>query len=158
MLLRGFLIGLVFLGAVAAQKYSGPRPAKPDVPYLVHADNLVETEVTEAKEEKRKNDLAYIVAGAASTVKTPLAGPAFIIQAEKIEPEKLHLYKFEVKNGHREVFFAAKGGKGSSRERRIEPTRLGEGLYRISVSESLENGEYGLSPDGSNAVFCFQVF
>jgi len=26
------------------------------------------------------------------------------------------------------------------------------------VSESLEPGEYSLSPEGSNQVFCFQVF
>ena len=37
-----------------AQKYSGPRPAKLDLPYLVHADNLVETESAEAKPEERK--------------------------------------------------------------------------------------------------------
>ena len=28
----------------AADKYSGPRPPKADLPYLVHADNLVPTE------------------------------------------------------------------------------------------------------------------
>src|SRR5438045_8756173 len=95
------LIAIVFLGALLAQKYSGPRPAKPDVPYLVHADNLVETEATEAKEEKRKEDMAYIVPGAASSAKTPLAGPTLIFQSEKIPADKIQLYRFEVKNGHR---------------------------------------------------------
>src|SRR5436190_13114460 len=157
MLLRSSLIAMLCLGVIAAQKYSGPRPPKPDVPYLVHADNLVATEVVEAKEEKRKDDLAYIADGAASSAKTPLSGPRFLFQADKLAADKLQLYRFEVKNGHREVFFSKKG-KGSAKPRRIEATSLGDGLFRLDVTESLENGEYGLSPDGSNQVFCFQVY
>jgi len=150
-------MGILCLGVLGAQKYSGPRPAKPDVVYLVHADNLVETEVTEAKEEKRKEDLAYIVEGASSSAKTPLAGPRFIFQADKIPADKLRLYRFDVKNGRREVFFSHKG-KGSAQPRRLDISPLGGGLFRIEVSESLENGEYGLSPEESNTVFCFQVY
>jgi hypothetical protein len=37
-------------------------------------------------------------------------------------------------------------------------TRLASDLYRIEVNESLEPGEYSLSPEGSNQVFCFEVF
>jgi len=37
-------------------------------------------------------------------------------------------------------------------------TRLDSDLYRIEVGESLEPGEYSLSPEGSSQVFCFQVF
>jgi hypothetical protein len=157
MIWRIGLIGILFLAVAGAQKYSGPRPSKPDVPYVIHADNLVEAEVAEAKEEKRKDDMAYIVPGAESPVKTPLAGPIFVMQADKLAPEKLQLYRFEVKNGHREVFFSKKG-KGSARPRRINVSPLGGGLYKIETGESLENGEYGLSPDGSNQVFCFQVY
>jgi len=151
------LIGVICLGVMTAQKYSGPRPPKPDVPFLIHADNLVSTEVAEAKEEKRKDDLAYIVDGAASSAKTPLSGPRFLFQADKLAADKLQLYRFDVKNGHREVFFSKKG-KGSARPRRVEVTSLGDGLFRLDANESLENGEYGLSPDGSNLVFCFQVY
>ena len=157
MLTRIGLIGIVFLGGLSAQKYSGPRPAKPDLPYMVHADNLVETEVSEAKEEKRKDDLAYIVAGASSSAKTPLAAPVFVFQSGQIPADKIQLYRFEVKNGHREVFFSHKG-KGSARPRRLNVTPLGDGLFKIDVDESLENGEYGLTPEGSNQVFCFQVY
>lgn len=148
---------MLCLGAIEAQKDSGPRPPKPDVAYLLHADNLVETEVTEAKEEKRKEDLAYVVDKASSPAKTPLAGPKFLFQADKLAADKLQLYRFEVKNGRREVFFAH-NGKGSARPRRIEVSPLGGGLFKIEVDESLENGEYGLSPEGSNLVFCFQVY
>jgi hypothetical protein len=31
-------------------------------------------------------------------------------------------------------------------------------LYRVEANETLENGEYALSPDGSDQVFCFQVY
>ena len=154
-LLSVLLFGFVLLAA--AQKYSGPRPAKPDVPYLIHADNLVETEVAEAKEEKRKEDLAYIVAGAASSAKTPLAAPFLLFQSDKIPAEKIQLYRFEVKNGHREVFFSHKG-KGSAQPRRVNVNPLGGGLFKLEVDERLENGEYGLTPEGSNQVFCFQVY
>jgi hypothetical protein len=157
MIWRIALAGMLCLGFAGAQKYSGPRPPKPDVPYVIHADNLVETEVAEAKEEKRKEDVAYVVPGAESAAKTPLAGPIFVMQADKLAPEKLQLYRFEVKNGHREVFFSKKG-KGSTRPRRINVSALGGGLYKIETGESLENGEYGLSPEGSNQVFCFQVY
>jgi hypothetical protein len=34
----------------------GPRPPKPDLPYLMHADNLIPTESVEAKQEERKGD------------------------------------------------------------------------------------------------------
>ena len=157
MIPRIALIGFACLGVIAAQKYSGPRPAKPDVPYLVHADNLVEMEVVEAKEEKRKDDIAYVVAGTSSSARTPLTGPRFLFQADKLSASKLQLYRFDVKNGNREVFFSPKG-KNSAKSRRISVNALGGDLFRIEVEESLENGEYGLTPEGSNQVFCFQVY
>jgi len=41
---------------------------------------------------------------------------------------------------------------------RIEVSKLSGNLYRIEVDESLEPGEYSLSPADSNQVFCFQVY
>src|SRR6266545_4036702 len=102
------LLPLMAACLLPAQKYTGPRPAKPDVPYLVHADNLVATEVAEAKEEKRKDDLLYVVAGAASPVKTPLAAPILLMQAEKLQPERLQLFKLDSKGGQREILFSRK--------------------------------------------------
>lgn len=148
---------LLLAGLAGAQKYSGPRPEKPDLPYLLHADTLVPVEVAEAKETKKKDDLIYTVAGASSPVKTPLAGPIFLFQDGQLSAEKLQLYKFEVKNGQREVFFSHKG-KASAKARRLAVNPVGGGLYRVEVDESLENGEYGLTPEGSNQVFCFQVY
>src|SRR3954470_2655167 len=96
-------------GLVAfAQKYDGPVPPKPDVPYLKHASELVATETGEAKEEKKKDDTTYIVEGAASSAKTPLAAPIFIFKADKLSPEKFALYKLTVKNGHREITMGPK--------------------------------------------------
>jgi hypothetical protein len=62
----------VFLQAGLAQKkYSGPRPPKPDVPFLLHADNLVPTEVLEANEEKRKNENCRLYPGRQFTREDP---------------------------------------------------------------------------------------
>ncbi len=148
------------LGAVwvaSAQKYDGPLPPKPDLPYLKHASNLVPTEAADANEQKgKKDEVTYIIPGAASTAKTPLASPVFLMQSDKISPEKLGLYKLESKGGHREIVFGGK--KKDPRPIRMEVNRLTGNLYRIEVDESLEPGEYSLSPEGSNKVFCFQVF
>lgn len=156
MLGRILWLSLAAVFAASAQKYDGPRPPKPDVPYLKHADNLIPTEALMAKEEKKKDDTTYIVEGASSTAKTPLASPIFLMQAGKVVPDKLALYKLEIKNGHREIFFPA---KRQPQAIRIVVTRLSaDGLWKIEVDESLEPGEYSLSPEGSAQVFCFQVF
>ncbi len=36
--------------------------------------------------------------------------------------------------------------------------RLGEGIYRLEANEYLQNGEYALTPEGSDQVFLFQVY
>jgi hypothetical protein len=148
---------ILSVALLAAQKYSGPRPEKPDVPYLLHADSLIPAEIAEAKEVKKKDDISYVVEGASSPAKTPLAGPVFLFEDGQLSAEKLQLYKFDVKNGHREVFFSHKG-KLSAKARRVNVNPLGGGLFKIEVDESLENGEYGLTPEGSNQVFCFAVY
>ncbi|HVX65040.1 MAG TPA: hypothetical protein VHA11_00485 [Bryobacteraceae bacterium] len=143
----------------AQEAYTGPRPPKTDVPYLMHADNLVETEVSQAREQQRgKDEVAYIVPGASSPARTPLAEPIFLIEADKISPEALGLYRMEVKNGNREVVISQK--KRGARPLRLMVTRIEGRLFRVEVNESLglENGEYSLSPQGSNDVFCFQVY
>ncbi len=139
--------------------YDGPRPEKPDIPYLLHAANLIETESAEANEEKRKEETVYVVAGASSPVRTPLAEPIFLLLSEKILPEKLELYKMTVKNGRREIVFP----ENARRRREIRPvhvvlTKLDGSLYRIEANEGVDIGEYSLTPAGSNQVFCFQVY
>jgi hypothetical protein len=155
-MLRRFL-PLAFAVALTAtaQKYAGPRPPKPDLPYLKHAETLIPTEAVNAREEKKKDDILYIVDGANSSVKTPLASPIFLMQAAKLVPERLQLFKLDTKNGHREILFAP---KHPPKAIRLELTHLAPDLYRIEVNESLEPGEYSLSPEGSDQVFCFQVF
>ena len=140
------------------QKYNGPRPPNPDLPYLLHADNLVATEALTAREEKKKDDILYSVDTPASTVKTPLSSPILLLQASKIQAERLALYKWEVRNGRREILFSPKK-KQSGKPLLLNINRLTtDNLYKIEVVPSLENGEYSLSPEGSNQVFCFQVY
>jgi hypothetical protein len=144
--------------AVPADKYTGPWPPKQDVPYLVHADNLIETEIAAAKNEDRGNQRTAWVPGVGSPVRTPLAEPIFLIEVQKLTPEKMELYKFDVKRERREVTFTLKGGKSGSHALRLTVTRIEGKLYRLEANEALENGEYSLSQDGSDQVFCFQVY
>lgn len=145
---------------VAAQdKYSGPRPPKADVPYLVHADNLIETDTAQAREEQKKDQSLYVVAGTTAKAKTPVAEPIFLFQSDKLSPDSLELYGMEVKNGNRQVVIAKKQ-KDSSKQYRLMVTKVDDKLYRLEVNEGLglENGEYSISPQGSNDVFCFSVY
>ena len=148
-----FLIPTLLLAVFTARPadYTGPKPPKPDLLYLVHADNLLPTEAAEAKQDKD----TYSVAGASSSAKTPLAEPIFLLQSDKLSPETLELYRFEVKSGKRELTINKRRG---ARPLHLSVTKLDRGLYRVEAAEPLENGEYGLSPSGSNRVFCFQIF
>jgi hypothetical protein len=152
-----FLLGALALFAQEDQ-YTGPRPPKPDVVYLKHASNLLATETVEARQQNKGDSTTYSVEGASSSARTPLAEPIFILESEKLRPEALELYKFDVKNGRRELTLSEKKKKDNPRAYRLSVTRVGRNLYRVEASETLENGEYGLSPQGANSVFCFQVF
>jgi hypothetical protein len=152
------IVPLLFLAALAAtaQKYDGPRPPKPDLPYIKQADNLIPTEVTEAKQEQKKKDIIFVIEGATSSARTPLASPIFLIHTEKLNADKLQLFRMESKNGRRELLMSA---RKPATPFHIEVTRLApDNLYRIEVDESLAPGEYSLSPSDSNVAFCFQVF
>ena len=150
---------LISLGAfclAAADKWDGPVPPKPDIPYLVHASNLVETENGQARQENRKNESTFTISGASSPARTPLAEPIFIIDARNISPERMELARLEVKGGNREVSLST--GKRRSRFLHLAVTPVGGHLYKIEVDEPLENGEYALSPSGDNRVFCFEIY
>lgn len=150
--MRLAVLSLAFCAGAFAQKYNGPRPPKPDLPYLVHADNLIPTEALEARQEK----LTFIIPGASSPSRTPLAEPIFIIQSDKISPESLELYKMDVKGDKREVKLSQH--RRGDKVLRLTVTPLDGKLYKIEADEELENGEYVLSPSDSNTVFCFEVF
>jgi hypothetical protein len=124
--------------------------------YLVHASSLIPTEVTEAQQEGKNND-TFSVSGAASSARTPLAEPIFLIRSEKIRPDALELYRFDVKNGRRQLTLSRKRSDKSG-PFHLSITKLDKDLYRVEADEALENGEYSLSPSGSNAAFCFQVY
>lgn len=159
-------VALMVLGLAAVgqtpKKYDGPRPEKADLVYLVHARNLVPTEEGEAKEEDRKEETANVVPGAASPARTPVAEPIFLINSEKIPAEKIELYKMTVKNGKREVTVPKSQKKAKNRPRalRLLYTKVDATMYRLEVNEGmgLEMGEYCLSPQESQKVFCFQVY
>ena len=152
------LLTIAAAAALAQEKYTGPRPPKPDVLYLVHADNLIPTEVLDAKPDSKKNEVVYTVPGANSPARTPLAEPIFLIDAEKIQPQSLELYRVETRGGKREVSVSLKHTRGGSKALRLTVTRLDGHLYRVEADDQLDNGEYAISPNGSNTVFCFEVY
>lgn len=160
------ILAVVAAGTLAwaqtgGKKYTGPRPPKPDLPYLLHAANLVPTEAGTASEESRKDDTANIVKGSSSPARTPLAEPIFLLASEKLTPEKLELYRVAVsKAGNREVVFPKnpKKMKDAPKPVRLSVAKLDGNIYRLEATEALENGSYCLSPSGSADVFCFDVY
>jgi hypothetical protein len=149
---------LTCVPAFSADKYTGPRPPKADIPYLLHADNLIETEVGQAGQETQKNQTVAIINGANSPVRTPLSEPIFIMRTDKLQADRMECYKLEVKNGKREVTIGQKKGKGMSRPVYLAVTRLDDRLFKIEVDEPLENGEYSLTPQGSDQTFSFAIY
>ena len=152
------MLALISVAAFAQQdEYHGPEPPKADVPYLVHASTLVETQVTEAKQESKKGATVFWIEGAASSARTPLAEPIFILKTDKLNPDKLEMYKFDVVKGRRELTIKDKPGK-NDRPLYLSVTKVGKDLYRVEASEQLAPGEYSLSPERTNLVFTFQVY
>jgi hypothetical protein len=148
---------LLLSGAMFAQKYDGPRPPKKDVIYLLHADNLVPTESADAKEEGKKNDTVYTFPGTTSSARTPLAEPIFILDSDSIRPDSVELYRMDVRSGHREVKVSG-GSRRNGKALRLSVTKLDRGLYKLEASETLDPGEYVLSPTDGKHVFCFEVY
>jgi hypothetical protein len=150
------LLPLVAMAAAHAQKYTGPPPPKPDLPYIQHATNLIPTEPVDAKEDKKLGDVIYTIDGANSSAKTPLAFPIFIIKADKLNPDNLQMYRLESKEGHRELTASA---KKNAEPIHVQVTRIGgDNIYKLDVYNSLDAGEYALTVEGSNRMYCFQVY
>lgn len=146
------------MGLSGQEAYKGPVPEKVDVPFIRHANKLIATDAGEAKEESSKGDSVYNVAGPAATARTPLTEPAFIIKVDKLNVQQMQLYKMESKGGQRVLNIPQKVKKNGPRAIRLSLEPLNTGLYKLEVQEPLENGEYCLSPGGSNAVYCFAVY
>lgn len=133
------------------------NPPKQDVPFLIHGSDLRELETTAAQEEVVKNQLKFWIPGTASSVKTPLASPEFLIDSKDLDPRDLQLYGFQVANGRRELLYRRKK-KVVAEPFFLQLDGIEARVVRIRISASLPPGEYGLTPDGSDAVFTFAVF
>ena len=144
--------------ALSQEKYSGPRPPKPDIPYLVHASHLIPTEIVEARQEDKKDDSVFVVPGAASSVKDTAGRTGFLMEADKLNPERIDLWRLDPRGGQREIILSKKAKKNAPRPIRVLVSRIDGRLYRIEVAQTLEPGEYSLSPSDSNQAFCFSVY
>ena len=96
--------------------------------------------------------------GPSSPARTPLAEPIFLINADKISPESLELFRLDVKGGNREVSVNSSRRHGGSHALHLAVKQLSGHLYRVEADEPLENGEYALSPNGENRSFCFEIY
>jgi hypothetical protein len=142
-------------GLLAQTKSTGLKPDKKDVPYLVHAATLVQTEIVHSTPKEDAGRTVWSLPGESSLAKTPLALPIFLIDAGAIAPLKLRLYAFEPKNGRRELTL----GKDVEADPILLTVASVSGtLYRIELVNDIPNGEYGLTIPGSNQFFCFSVF
>ena len=158
-MLWSFVPLLVSMAGSAQDKYSGPKPPSKDVPYIVHGDKLIATEVQKATESSSKEGQAFFVPGATSPTRTPLAQPIFLFTPDHFKAEQLGLFRFQVRNGRREVVISGKHRKQANNEVfHLSVRGVDEGISRIEVAESLEPGEYSLSPEGDNTAFCFTVY
>ena len=158
--MRYILLGFVLCAFGWAQektKYDGPVPPKPDMPYLLHAANLIPTEVVQANQMDKKGETVYTIPGPTSTARTPLAEPIFLMQADRLSPDHIELYRLEPKGGQREIMISRKA-KRNGRPLRLMVSHIQGRLYKLEVAQTLENGEYSLSPSDSNEAFCFTVF
>jgi hypothetical protein len=154
---RKIALAFVIAGSLAAaEKYDGPVPPKPDIPYLLHASTLVETEVAQAQQGKKSDQ--YTISGPSSSARTPLAEPIFIIDARQIQPDGFELYRLDVKGGNREVSLNGSRRHGGSHALHLSVKPLTGHLFRVEVDEALENGEYALSPSNDNRAFCFEIY
>ncbi len=145
---------IVLLGILLA---AGPKPDKKDVPYLVHANSLVQTEMSKPLAEDSAEGSRYSVPGETSLARTPLALPIFLLDAVDIRPEKVRLIHLTAKNGHREALLLKRPGPEDG-PILLTVTNLGGGLYRFETVNDVENGEYALNVTGTNQFFCFTVF
>jgi hypothetical protein len=159
-LLPFFAVALLACAGLVAQikRYNGPRPDKADIPLLLQAGQLSEIENGEAQERPEKDATVYIVNGLASPVRTPVPEPTFLFKSDKINPERLSLFRMEIKNGNRFIAIPTNKSKKGPKPIFLMVNRLETGLWRVEVNEYLENGEYCLSPEGSNKVFCFSAY
>jgi hypothetical protein len=131
------------------------------MPYLLHAASLVPLEVGTANEESRKDETANIINGASSPARTPLAEPIFLLTSEKLSPEKLELFRVTFsQSGNREVTIPknVKKMKHAAKPIRLSVAKVDTNIYRLEATEALDNGSYCLTPQGSQEVFCFDVY
>jgi hypothetical protein len=156
MMPRTILLALGFTAFALAQKYAGPVPSKPDLVYIQHAQTLVPTELAQAKENKGKDDTVYVIDGAASTARTPLALPIFLVKTEKLVPDRLILYRLKIADGHREIALSAK--RANPEPIHLDVVQVADHVYKLTVYDGLDAGEYALSPVDSNLSYCFQVY
>ena len=158
------------LTAPTGASAAGERPAIPDqqqasgmqtlripklgVPFLLQGDDLIETELQQAQTDNAGGELVYYVSGATSNARTSSARPVILAQSGNLPnvADKIELYRMEGSNGRRQLLYSV-NGKQVAVPIPLTVNRLSDTLYQFTVGEDLPQGEYGLSPKGTNEIF-----
>jgi hypothetical protein len=152
---------VVFFAVCAAlgftqESYSGPRPPKKDLPYLLEASKLIPAEVVSKTGSEADRQSVFSVPGTTSPAKTPLPEPIFLFSPDQLHADQFLLRKLESKDGHRELTLRSKAA--DDQDLRLTVRKLAPDLYRIEADEMLEPGQYALVPQGGSVIFCFDVY
>lgn len=158
LLLLALAASALLLPGQGRNKYDGPRPEKADLPYILHARTLIETEPLQAVQSEDRKTTVYTVTGATSPARTPVPEPIFLFRSERLNADRLSLYKMDVERGNRVIKFPERPGKNSPKPVFLMVTPLEKGLFKVEVNEPIADGEYCLTPEGENTVFCFTTY
>jgi hypothetical protein len=171
------VVAMFFAYAVSAQV---PVPDFKNQPALLKDGKLVKLEKQNSEIKGKVNGMGFggssqmlTIDGGSSPV-TASAKPEFIIKVDAdADPETLfylakcleHKKVREVEVGKSSAF-AAYGASGKSVKRyheKLKFEKISDGVYKVTVDEKLEAGEYAFVPNAGgaagsmSAVFCFAV-
>ncbi len=136
---------------------AGPKPDKKDIPYLLLANNLVQTEVVRPAADQTSEGTRYSIPGETSLARTPLALPVLLIDSAQIRPERLRLIRLTASSGRRQALIR-KTPSPDDPPLLLTAARISDTIYRLEAVNEIENGEYALNAAGSEQFFCFTVF
>ncbi|MFL6353823.1 MAG: hypothetical protein ACJ74Z_18515 [Bryobacteraceae bacterium] len=84
---------LFLSAALPPGEYSGPKPRSKDLPYLLHGEKLIATEVQKASQSNSKEGQVFFVPGTTASARTPLVEPIFLFSPDHFRAEQLALFR-----------------------------------------------------------------
>lgn len=164
---KSILVALMFLFGTLAFAQSVPAPEFENRPYLLKDNTLTELERKDASFEQKSKafgyggaEIHYTVFSPASTTRiTTSSLPKFIVKVDQgVDPtESFSVVKAVIKKGKRSFVAAGFGlggkAKDVSKSRiNVSYNKISDGMYEITLPETIEKGEYGFLPTSFDAM------